>query len=438
MRELLQQLMVDSLTVPAPTYTRRDAHLPTVPGKALAIIGMRRSGKTTFLWQCLAERLAAGAPREALLYLNFEDERLADLQVADLQWIIEDYYRLTPHLRDRQRATFFFDEIQVVQGWETFARRLIDTEKADLLLTGSSARLLSREVATSMRGRAMEVLIHPFSFREVLRHVAAEPESPYSSWPKALRTALDGRLRDYLTVGGFPEAQGVPLRNRRDLLRTYVDVAILRDVIERHGVSNPIPLRWLQRHLLASPAAPFSIQKFYDTLRSQGISVGKDTLHTFLDYLEDTFLVRIISQHSASERKRMVNPRKAYPVDPGLIPVYEQAGRANVGHALETVVLVELERRGCEASYVRTREGFEVDFLAQSPEGEWILLQICADLSNLATREREVRALISASAEYPHATPILMTLDAIPPQPALPAPLQWQSAVAWLLDDGLG
>ena len=433
MQELLRQLITDSLVRSVPVYTRRDAHLPAVPGKAIAVIGMRRSGKTTFLWQCLAERLAAGVPREALLYLNFEDERLADLQTTDLQWIVEEYYRLVPHLRDQRRVTFFFDEIQVVRGWETFARRLIDTEQADLFLTGSSARLLSREVATSMRGRAMEVLIHPFSFRETLRHAGVEPDKPCAAWTKALRTELDKRLRDYLTVGGFPEVQGVPLRDRIELLRTYVDVAILRDVIERHGVSNPLPLRWLQRHLLSSPAAPFSVQKFYDTLRSQGIPVGKDTLHTFLDYLEDTFLVRIVAQQSASERQRMVNPRKAYPVDPGLIPVYERAGRLNLGQALETAVLVELERRGYEVTYVRTRQGFEVDFLARAPEGGWLLLQVCADISDGATREREVRALLAATAEYPDATPLLITLDAIPPQPGLPAPLQWQAATAWLL-----
>lgn len=434
MRELLQQLIADSLARAIPPYTRRDAHMPTIAGKALAIIGMRRSGKTTFLWQCLAERLAAGTPRESLLYLNFEDERLADLQATDLQWIVEDYYRLVPHLREQQRVTFFFDEIQVVTGWETFARRLMDTENVDLFLTGSSARLLSREVATNMRGRAMEVLIHPFSFREVLRHERMEPEGSSALWSKAVRSLLDGKLHDYLLMGGFPEAQGVPLRDRRELLRTYVDVAILRDVIERHNVSNPLPLRWLQRHLLASPAAPFSIQKFYDTLRSQGIAVGKDTLHTFLDYLEDTFLVRILFQHSASERRRMVNPRKAYPIDPGLIPVYEQAGRTNLGHALETAILIELERRGCEVSYIRTQAGFEVDFLSQSPEGNWTLLQVCADLSDPITREREVRALHAAYAEYPNARPLLITLDAIPPQPPLPPPLQWQSAAAWLLE----
>ena len=320
-----------------------------------------------------------------------------------------------------------------MHGWETFARRLIDSEQADLFLTGSSAKLLSREVATSMRGRALELLIHPFSFREALRHAGAEPTDPCLTLSKALRTTLDERLRHYLTAGGFPEAQGVPVRDRRDLLRSYVDVAILRDVIERHDVSNPLPLRWLQRHLMASPASPFSVQKFYDVMRSQGIGVGKDTLHAFLSYLEDSFLIRVVSLHSASERQRMVHPRKVYPVDPGLIPIYDRVGRPNVGAALETAVMVELERRGCEVAYVRTKEGFEVDFLARFPEGDWLLLQVCADLTDSATREREVRALLSASAAYPEATPLLISLDAVPPQPDLPAPLRWQSAAAWLL-----
>jgi len=399
------------------------------------VIGMRRSGKTTFLWQCLADRLAAGTPRTALLYLNFEDERLAGLRATDLQWVLEEYYRMYPEWRDTRKVTFFFDEIQMVPGWESFTRRIMDSERVDIFLSGSSARLLSREVATSMRGRAMEVLIHPFSFRETLRHVGAEPAGPWSGLAKAARSDLDRRLRDYMVVGGFPEAQGVPLRDRIVLLRTYVDVAVLRDVIERHSVSNPLALRWLQRHLLANPASLFSVQKFYDTLRSQGIPVSKDTLYSFLGHLEDTFLIRTVSMHTASERQRMVNLRKAYPVDPGLIPVYERTGRSNLGQALESAVLVELERRGCQAAYVRTREGLEVDFMVRDPEQGWKLVQVCADLSDPATREREIRALVSAAAEFPEATPILVTLDAVPPQPALPAPLIWQPAAAWLLAD---
>jgi predicted AAA+ superfamily ATPase len=435
--QLIRQKITDALATNVPAYTRRDVHLPGVKGKVMAVIGMRRSGKTTFLWQCLNDRLKAGTPRDALLYFNFEDERLAEMTAQDLQWVVEEYFSLHPEHRDTKKVTFFLDEIQEVPGWETFVRRLLDTENVDLFLSGSSARLLSREVATSMRGRAMEVLVHPFSLREALRHQGVEPEAAWADLPKATRSTLDKHFRAYLVEGGFPESQGVPARDRVSLLRTYVDVAILRDVIERHGVTNPAALRWLQRHLLANPAGAFSVQKFFDTLKSQGLPVGKNTLHDYLAHLEDAFLVRTVSLHTASERQRMVNPRKAYPIDPGLISLYERTGRANLGHALETAVFLELERRGCEVDYIRTRDGFEVDFFARNPEGEATLIQVCTDVSEPSTFEREVRALASAAAEHRGALPLLLTFDTLPPRSPLPKPLRWQPAIAWLLGDAL-
>ena len=436
MNQIIRQQISDALAAPVPAHTRRDVHLPGIKGKVMAVIGMRRSGKTTFLWQCLADRLAAGTPREALLYFNFEDERLAEMTAHELQLVVEEYFSLHPEHRDSQRVTFLLDEIQEVPGWETFVRRLLDTEKVELFLSGSSARLLSREVASSMRGRAMEVLVHPFSLRETLRHRGVEPLSPWTDLPKASRSTLDKHFRAYLAEGGFPESQGVAARDRASLLRTYVDVAILRDVIERHNVTNPAALRWLQRHLLGNPAGTFSVQKFFDTLKSQGLPVGKNTLHDYLAHLEDAFLVRTVSLHTASERQRMVNPRKAYPIDPGLISLYERTGRVNLGHALETAVFLELERRGCEADYVRTRAGGEVDFFARNPEGDAILIQVCTDVSDPATFEREVRALAAAATEYREATPLLLTFDTLPPRLPLPKPLRWQPAIAWLLGDG--
>jgi uncharacterized protein len=160
-------------------------------------------------------------------------------------------------------------------------------------------------------------------------------------------------------------------------------------------------------------------------------------LHEYLAHLEDAFLVRTVSLHTASERQRMVHPRKAYPIDPGLISLYERTGRANLGHALETVVLIELERRGCNADYVRTRDGYEVDFFARDPEGNATLIQVCTDVSDPATYEREVRALSAASAEYRGTLPLLLTFDTLPPRPPLPKPLHWQPAIAWLLGDKL-
>ncbi len=437
LNQVIRQKITDALAAPVPAHTRRDVHLPGLKGKVMAVIGMRRSGKTTFLWQCLADRLKAGTPRDALLYFNFEDERLAELTAQELQLVVEEYFSLHPEHRDTKRVTFFLDEIQGVPGWETFVRRLLDTEKVELFLSGSSARLLSREVATAMRGRAMEVLVHPFSLRETLRHRGTEPLSAWTDLPKAGRSTLEKYFRAYLAEGGFPESQGVPARDRASLLRTYVDVAILRDVIERHNVTNPAALRWLQRHLLGNPAGTFSVQKFFDTLKSQGLAVGKNTLHDYLAHLEDAFLVRTISMHTASERQRMVNPRKAYPIDPGLISLYERTGRANLGHALETAVFLELERRGCETDYVRTRDGHEVDFFARHPEGGTTLIQVCADVSDPATYEREVRALTAAAAEHRGAVPLLLTFDTRPPRSPLPKPLRWQPAIAWLLGDPL-
>jgi uncharacterized protein len=432
MVDLIRQKIVDSLASPLPAFTRRDVRLPSVRGKAVAVIGMRRTGKSTFLWQVLSDRLSRGARRESLLFFGFEDERLGGMKATDLQLLVEEYYRLYPELRDRGRSVFFLDEIQVVPGWETFARRLLETENVDLFLSGSSARLLSREVATSMRGRAMEALVHPFSFREYLRHLGREPRTTPDRLPKSRHSALEKDLREYLACGGFPESVGAPPRDRFDLLRGYVDTALLRDVVERHEVSHPVALRWMVRQLLGNAAGLFSVNKFYGDLRSQGIPVAKDTLHKYLAFLEDAFLIRTVSIASASERRRMVNPRKVYPVDPGLIPMFDQTGRTNVGHALETCVMLELERRGAELSYVRNETGSEVDFLVRYPDGHRELLQVSADIGDQNVRDRELRGLVDALAVLKNTAASLIVLQPDPPG-KLPNSIHWHAASDWLL-----
>ncbi len=415
--------------------TRRDVHVPAIPRKALSVVGVRRAGKTSLLWQCLDDRLRAGRPRESLVLLGLEDDRLVGIDAADLDWVIEEYFRRYPDFRTRGAVTLCLDEIQVVPGWERLVRRLVDTEHIELLVSGSSAKLASREVATSLRGRAMEVLVHPFSFREALRHRGREPAVGWHELDAPARSTLDHGLREYLVTGGFPEAQDASERDRVSLLRAYVDVVVLRDVVERHAVSNPLALRWLQRQLLSTPAGLFSVGKLFGAMKSQGIAVGKDTLHAYLSHLEDAFLVRTVWMHTASERQRMVNPRKVYPVDPGLIGAYERTGRAQVGHALEATVFLELERRGAAAGYVLTEEGWEVDFYAIVPGGPPQLVQVCADLGDPETLDREVRALESAGSVYPEARRQLVTLDASPPHIAMPRGIEWWPASRWLLGE---
>jgi predicted AAA+ superfamily ATPase len=430
-RIVIRQKIIDAQAAPLPLLTHRDVWLPAVKGKATAVIGMRRAGKTSLLWQILSEKFANGTPREGLLYFSFEDERLADMQVEDLDLLVEMFYQLNPSWRDARRATFFLDEIQLIPGWELFARRLLDSENIELFLSGSSARLLSREVATSMRGRAMEAVVSPFSFREVLRHAGREPQKAPDRLTKAERSQLDKDLLDYLEQGGFPEAQGLDTRNRFELLRTYVDVVLLRDVVERHNLSQPQVLHWMVKQLLGNAAGSFSINKFHADLKSRGVAVGKETLHSYLAHLEDAFLLVNIDVATDSERRKQVNPRKVYPVDTGLMALFDMSGKANVGHALETVVLHELQRCGAQVNYVRTSAGFEVDFYARSLDGNEALIQVCADLDNTDTLVREVRALQDAAAAWPNASLQLITLAH--PKGILPSEIQLHTASDWLL-----
>ncbi len=432
-RQIIRQKIVDAVAAPLLALTRRDVWLPSVPGKACVVIGMRRAGKTSLLWQILGRRHAQGVAREGLLYFSFEDERLAGMRVEHLDLLLQEYYRLYPQWRDRQRATFFLDEIQLVPGWEAFARRLLDSEKIDLFLSGSSARLLSREVATSMRGRALEAVVFPFSFRETLRHAGREPQKASRHFTKAERSQLDSDLLAYVGQGGFPEAQGLDVRNRHELLRSYVDVVLLRDVIERYAVSQPVVLRWMVRQLLGNASGTFSINKFFADLKSQGIAVGKDTLHSYLAHLEDAFLLRSITIHTDSERRRQVNPRKVYPIDTGLIPVFDRSGKANLGHALEAAVLLELQRRGAELAYVRTAGGFEVDFHARHADGPESLIQVCVSLDAAATLARETRALQDAAAHYPRAERLIITFDQ-PARLAVSDGINVRSAHEWFLE----
>ncbi len=436
--ETLNLKLAESRQAPLQSRTRRDIRMPEIPGKAKAVIGVRRGGKTSFMQRHMADRVAAGDPRETHLLVSLEDERLTGMTAEDLGWLLEEHLRVAPTVRNLGRRTIYLDEVQVVDGWATLVRRLLDEGDTEIFVSGSSARLLSREVSTSLRGRSMEILVHPFSFRESLRHAQKEPAFAWEELDNVSRAEIDAQLRKYLETGGFPEAQTASKRDRVALLSGYVDVMVLRDVIDRHKVSNPEALRRLQRHLLTNPGALFSVSKFYADLKSQGIPVAKDTLHAYLGHLEDAFLIRLASIHSASERQRSVNPRKAYPIDTGLIPIYERGGRENRGRILETAILLELERRGYTVGWIRTGKDLEVDFHAERHGESPLMIQVCLDTTADETWSREVRALEAAVESHPKARAMLVTLDSAPPARPLPGRIEWRPASQWFLDNDTG
>lgn len=408
---VLAQKLNEALLASKPlVFTQRDARLSRIPGKVHAVIGMRRAGKTTYLRQ-LQQEQRAKLPAERAVYLGFDDDRLAGIGVDQLAAVLEEYYRIHPTLRGQEVVHWYFDEIQLVPGWERFVRRVLDTERCEIVVSGSSARMLSREVHSSLRGRGMPTVIRPFSFREFLRHRGEEPENAPPRWTAAERSLVEGRFREYLSIGGFPEAQGLSSALRIELLQGYVDGVLLRDVIERYDISQVTALRWLVRHCLRTPAGAFSVHRLQQDLKAQGYGVGRELVNALLEHLTDAFLLSTVSLATDSERKRNTNPRKIYPADPGLIRAFDASGRRNVGRALETVVFIELERRGAEIGYVKSERGFEVDFLARYVDASPELIQVCADASDEKVLARELRALEAARDEYPEAICRLLVLD---------------------------
>jgi hypothetical protein len=375
--------------LPAPQH--RDLTLPWLPHKVDAVIGMRRAGKTWLLFQRMQQLMQQGIPREHLLYLNFEDDRLGAVDLTVLSELVEAHYRRVPSARGAPGA-LFFDEIQIVDGWERFVRRIVDTETAHVCVSGSSAKMLSREIATSLRGRSVATEVFPYSFTEIAAHAGiARGQLPGARD----RSKVERLAVDYVSAGGFPEVQDTDEETRVRVLQSYLDAVILRDVIERHAVQNAAALRRFVQQLVNNPAGMLSVHKLHGDLSSQGFAVAKDSLHAWLDHLEDAFAFFTVPIHARSERARQRNPRKLYAVDPGLVTACARRENAGVGHLLETAVFLELRRRTDEITYVRTKSGFEVDFL--TPDG---LVQACASVRDEATYDREVRALQEAMAEH--------------------------------------
>lgn len=393
MREILEELIDDFHERDLPTPILRDQKAVEIKGKATVIVGMRRVGKTWFCYQQMHRLLEGGQPKERLLYLNFEDERLLPFRTKDFQTILDVYFSRLPALKD-EHCHFFLDEVQRIEGWEMFVRRVLDNERISVWITGSSSKLLSREIATSLRGRALPIEIFPLSFAEFLRFQGIQLPSPLRFGAKT-RAILQNMARRYLDFGGLPELPSVENEEiRRQVLRNHLDVALLRDIVERHTVTNVAALRRLIRHIMSAPATRFSVNKFYHSLRSHGISCTKDNLYRYLDYLADAYLVHQAPIHSRSEKVRQVNPRKIYVSDVGIVGAGLTPMTMDRGAILENVVYTHLRRQGLSPEYVVTESGLEIDFfLSARKVADRRLIQACWTLEEETTRRRELSAM---------------------------------------------
>jgi uncharacterized protein len=411
MQSVFERLIVDFHASPLPQPRPRELKFPAFPSrirKATVLIGMRRSGKTWALYERMQTLLRDGLDRKKILYINFEDDRLSSMGTDDFQALLDAYFSLYPQHADRGDLHFFFDEIHEVAGWERFIRRLLDQERMQIYITGSSAKMLGKEIASALRGRTYVLEVFPFSFREFLAYHDLAFASPLSS--KAF-AGLSHHAREYLRTGGFPEVLALPEDLHRTLLQGYMDVVIHRDIEERHNVGHPLVLRDLLRHCLQNAASSMSILKLYQRFKSLGRSISKDSLYAYMDYFQDAYCLFMVSAYSHSLHQRNLLPKKIYPADPGLITAYTIKPETEESSRLENAVFCELRRQTEEIFYYRTKEGGEVDFIALFPNGGKALYQVCVSLSNEETFQRETRSLLSALKETRLSTAIVITLN---------------------------
>ncbi len=368
----------------------RDIELPVAPGKIKVIIGMRRSGKTYFVFQQILKLIAEGVDRNCILYINFEDDRLMPLDQEKLARLVDAFYELYPENHEK-KCYLFFDEIQNVDNWPLVIRRLSDSKNLEIYLTGSSAKLLSKEIATSLRGRSLAIEMWPYNFSEFMRAKKMSIERDLHD--KKTQDKLKQAFYQYLSSGGFPELIWFDVNARRQTLQEYIDVTIYRDIVERYAVKHPATIKYMLLSMIHNISRPFTLNKFYNDVRSQGHHVGKDILYEYASYIEDAYVAFLVPIYDSSLRKVQVNPKKIYAIDPGLVRSVTLDYDGDLGRLFENVVYLDLRRRRATANYYLTAERYEVDFVAQAPDGRKKLLQIAWDVDNQLTFDRERRAL---------------------------------------------
>ena len=424
MKTILKRIITDFHARPLPEFKARHTDVPLDLAKIITIVGPRRAGKTYFLYQLIAKLEEQGVERHHILYLNFEDERLE--LPGDYDQIIEAYLELYPDL-DLSLSYFFFDEIQELSLWEKYVRRMFDTVSRHIFLTGSNAKLLSREIATSLRGRSLSFEILPLSFKEFLSFKQIDPQDVYST---RNASRIQNAFQEFLSWGGYPEILDVEERFKPQVLQEYFNVMLYRDLVERYEIKDVAILKYLIKRLIASFSKEFSVNKLYNELKSRGISIGKDRLYKMVDQIFSVYLLAYVEKYDPSVTKREMSNKKIYLFDHGLLAVTQKFFFEDRGKILENMVFAKLRARTDEVYFMRN--GWECDFVTFEKLRRPLLVQVVERLipENIV---REVKGLEMAKKRIPTSDALLLTglVD-----PNLSAP-DWCRVVpvsAWLLE----
>ena len=372
----------------------REWELPIQNSRIVTVTGIRRCGKSSLLGLAVNKLLQAGVSNERILFVGFDDERLIGLKAEHLDEILQSYREMYPtiHLKD---VYMFFDEIQLVEGWELFVLRVYKNYCKNIFITGSTAKMLSAEMTSALRGWPDEYREYTLSFQEYLKFKRVK----VNKYTESGAAILANEFRAYCKEGGFPQVVLTDGQSEKvKVLQSYFNTMLFRDMMEHYHISSPSEVvRYFLKRVMNNLTKPTSVNNIYNELKSQGMKVSKDSLYLWLDYACNIFLFHRVPKYTRSLVKERAMPAKYYVADTGLCNAVLLSQSEDEGKALENIVYLMLERTiGVDGRIFYFFENSECDFVIQHGDNVSELIQVCWEL-NAQNREREVGGLCAAA-----------------------------------------
>mgnify|MGYP006355789109 FL=1 len=403
--EQIKQVIVDGQAHHFKDASKRTLQISVIPGKATICIGVRRCGKSTYMDHIMQNLIKDGIDRKNILHLDFFDDRLHALHHNDLDLVIKAYFSLYPNKKNSEKIYCFFDEIQEIKNWELFINRIMRTEDCQIYITGSSAKMLSKEIATAMRGRALSWEMFPYSFLEFL----TAREIIYDRKKKKNKLLAANEFNAFMEIGGFPEVTNLTRQLRIKTHQEYFNTLIFRDLIERHDIANPKSVIDLAHFLIENIASKHSINRMHGYLQALQHKVSKNTIGQYLAWFEDAYFLFQVFIYDASIKRAQANDKKIYCIDHSLVRSIASGILVNSGHLLENVIFTALRNITEKIYYYRTTKSKEVDFMVLLANGAKMLVQVCESMHEQKTYDREIAALTEAMQELKLQTSIIVT-----------------------------
>ena len=360
-------------------------------GEIIILKGVRRSGKSTILINSIKRLLEKGVDRSDILFINLEDPKFINNLNVNLLSQIRDTY--LEYLNPSSTPYIFMDEIQNIPGFEKWLLKEYELKTSHIFVTGSNAKLLSREIGTALSGRYLDVDIFPLSFREYLFFKGINVESRLDLVKHRIK--VNRLFEEYFTFGGFPKvALTVEPELKEAELRSYFDSIILRDIVARYRLENVEALMGLSVYLLSNTSNLLSLNALKNHFK-----LSYDLINRYVEYLENAYLVFRVPLFDWSLKRQRVNPKKVYSIDPGLSYVVSFKVGKKIGYKLENLVFLELLRRNKEVYYYKTSGNLEVDFVVKEKEQITEFIQVSSGIDDKKTKLREVKALVRSANE---------------------------------------